>query len=67
MKTRFDLEQQIFQCWNIVGDIKDLLEGWEELDEDDKLNILIGLKSLYGLKFENCFNTFEELVTKGRL
>jgi type I site-specific restriction-modification system R (restriction) subunit len=39
----------------------------EELDEDDKLNILIGLKSLYGLKFENCFNTFEELVTKGRL
>jgi hypothetical protein len=62
--TRFDLEQQILDCWGITDDLKLLAEaeGNQRLSKDQTLNILIGLQELYNLKFEQMFNTFEKLV-----
>ena len=62
--NRFDLEQQILDCWGITDDLKLLseAEGNQRLSKDQTLNILIGLQELYNLKFEQMFNTFEKLV-----
>jgi len=61
-KNRFDFEQEIMGTWNIIDDLKCLADGWDELTEDKKLNIIIGLIDLYHLKFDTMFNTFEELI-----
>lgn len=66
-KTRFDLEQEIMQCWNIVDEIK-LIYTYHldkrQLSEDELANILIGLEQLYKIKFETLFETFEACITK---
>lgn len=62
MSKRFDLEQEILGCWSIIDDLKVLADTWDQLTEDQKQNILLGLMELYELKFNICFNTFEELL-----
>jgi hypothetical protein len=69
MTDRFDLEQQIMQCWTITEDIKLLntyvLEGkieGGEMTQDEISNYLLGLESIYNLKFEQMFHTFSTLV-----
>ena len=69
MTDRFDLEQQILDCWKIVDDIKlldkNVLEGKIEggnLTHDEISNYLLGLESIYGLKFEQLFATFGDLI-----
>jgi hypothetical protein len=61
-KNRFDLEQEILNAWHIVSDLKVLIDNWDKTTEDDKQNIIIGLMSLYGLKFEALFETYEQCV-----
>lgn len=69
MKDRFDLEQEIMQCWGIVEDIELLrekvLDGETELTDDELDNFLLGLKTLYSAKFERLFNTFEQCLRRG--
>ena len=62
MSDRFDLEQNIMQCWNVCDDIQLLLDSWDKMDEDAKLNFLIGLKQMYHLKFEHTWDNFEQCV-----
>ncbi len=64
---RFDLEQQIMDCWGIVEDLDTLFEATldKSLDRDKIANILLGMKDLYHLKFEKTFNTFEECIRNG--
>lgn len=59
MSNRFDLEQNIMQCWNVCDDIDLLLSSWDSLDEDQKQNYLIGLKQMYQLKFDRAWTSFE--------
>ena len=75
MTTRFDLEQQIMDCWKVVDDIKTISDHvgespeFEELKpehEDQILNLLIGMEKLYQLKFEKMFRTFEALIHNRR-
>ncbi len=61
-KSRFDLEQEIMNCWHIVDDLQVLLDKWDSTNEDEKLNIIIGLSSLYQLKFDTMFRTFETCI-----
>lgn len=70
-KAIFDLEQQILQCWNVVDDIKLLynhfgdnpkFEGLDPKAEDEMMNILLGLESVYQLKFDTMFRTFEDVA-----
>lgn len=62
MTDRFDLEQNIMQCWNVTDDIQLLLDMYDEMDEDQMMNYLIGLKQMYQMKFERLWNNFEGCV-----
>jgi hypothetical protein len=69
MTDRFDLEQQIMSCWNIIEDIKlldkNVLEGKVEggqMTQDEISNYLLGLESIYDLKFTQLFDTFSTLI-----
>jgi hypothetical protein len=64
MKNRFDFEQEIMGCWNVVEDLKLLNEGVLERDisRDQVSNILLGMQEVYQLKFEILFDTFETLI-----
>ena len=59
----FELEQSIMQCWNVVDDIKLITQQVYDrptpLTEDEIGNLLIGLETMYQLKFEKCFAEFE--------
>ena len=63
----FDLEQSILQCWNVVDDIKlitqQVYDRPKPLTEDELGNLLIGLETLYTLKFEKCFSEFEDVCS----
>lgn len=66
-KTRFDLEQEILDCWGICDDLETIYSN-ESLNLDDQtMNVLIGLKHLYQMKFERTFATFESLIVNKRL
>jgi hypothetical protein len=63
----FDLEQSILQCWNVCDDL-DLLysqtmERSTPLTQDEMANILLGMKSLYYMKFQKCFEEFESFCS----
>jgi hypothetical protein len=61
----FELEQSIMKCWNVVDDIdllyKQSMDRPKPFTEDDWANILLGMKELYQLKFEECFSQFEDI------
>ena len=52
------MEERIMQCWQLVDEldyIADLVE-----DSDDALNLILGLKQLYQMKFEKLWEAFED-------
>lgn len=69
MSDRFDLEQNILDCWKITDDVnllyKNVME--EELDKDKISNVLLGLQAIYSMRFEQLWETFENLVSKREL
>ena len=70
MKTRFDLEQEILDCWGVCDDIDAIYSSlYEEspIDNDRFANLMLGLKELYSIKFQRTFATFEELIQHGEL
>lgn len=62
-KNRFDLEEEIMDCWGVVEDI-DLIYHKHGEASDQLANVLLGLMTLYQLKFERLFNTFEDCIQK---
>ena len=56
-KTRFDMEQEIMQAWQVLDDIKMLSarEGTDRADWD-------AVGRLYQIRFETLFETFEQLI-----
>jgi hypothetical protein len=62
MSDLFDLEQNIMQCWNVTDDIQLYLDMYDNMDEDQRMNYLIGLKQMYQMKFERLWNGFETCV-----
>jgi len=71
MKDRFDLEQQIMECWNIVEDIDVTTSHfvdnpkWAHIPPDvcDALmNKYFAIKELYEIRFERLWETFSELI-----
>ena len=59
----FDLEQEIMKAWHVVDDIDLLHENVIETDmsRDEIANVLLGLESIYNMRFEKVFNMFEDL------
>ena len=64
MSKQFDLEQSILKSWHIVDDIDLLYKGLldNDMSTDDIANCLLGLKSIYSLRFEKTFKDFEEFL-----
>lgn len=67
--TRFDLEEQIMSCWNVVDDVNTLFKAVSDtgLSTDEISNVLLGITSLYQLKFSQLQETLEELIQEGKL
>lgn len=61
-KYIFDLEQQILEAWRVVDDIEIVYHGMDNMDEDQQMNVLLGVEQLYRLKFEKLWETFEKHV-----
>jgi hypothetical protein len=59
----FDLEQEIMKAWHVIDDIQLLNENVMEtnMSRDDIINALVGLESIYNMRFIKLFNTFEDL------
>lgn len=66
-RSRFDLEQDIMNCWSVVEDIKELnrcMLDRRKMTDDEVSNYLLGLETIYQVKFERLFETFEMLISK---
>ena len=61
-KTRFEMEQEIMQAWQVLDDIKMLSarESTEKADWD-------AVVRLYQIRFETLFETFENLIHDGKI
>lgn len=67
MKTRVDLEDMLMKCWHVTDDIELVITIMEDMelsakDQDKLMNILIGMKELYNIRFSDTFGVFEDLV-----
>ena len=71
MKNRFDFEQQIMDCWGVVDDIAVLNSQFQDAPEpmshDQVANYLLGMETIYQVKFEQLFATFEALIKARQL
>lgn len=68
--NRFDLEQQILSCWNVVEDIKMLreMQDLRTLSADELDNALLGLQTLYNMRFELLFEgCFSNMIKEGKV
>lgn len=57
--NRFDLEQQIMECWSVIDDIGLMAEHGASYEE------FKALITIYEYKFNRMFNTFSNMITNG--
>ena len=64
VKDRFDFEQDIFNCWHVIDDIKQLYEMVSDRNTsiDDIANVLLGMQTLYHDRFDQLMSSFEQLI-----
>ncbi len=60
MSDRFNVEAAIFDCWKVVDDIKTLRENVDNLDADQLDSYLLGLETIYAVKFGALYEAFEQ-------
>lgn len=66
--TRFDLEEAMLDCWGFKEDLGTLLNATDDnLSADELQNVLIGLRSLYDMKFQHMWNIFETMIKNGEI
>jgi hypothetical protein len=65
---RFDLEQLILKNWEITTEIKHLRELLEANPSQDQIaNYLLGLETIYEVKFNKLWDCFEELCQNQKI
>ena len=68
MTDRFQLEEQVMECWSVVDNMKLMIsEEFQNSSEDVQLNITIGLIDLYDLKFQKLQATMEQLIRERKI
>ena len=67
--NRFDLEQSIMKCWNVTEDIdlayRSIMD--KDMSTDDVANLLLGIKTIYSLRFDELFCQFEKMIAEGKI
>ena len=64
----YEMEQEIMGCWNVTNDIDTLYKNvmdyteYNKLDSDQVANFLLGLKTIYDMKFEHLFDLYERII-----
>lgn len=58
LRDRFDLEQDILECWKVTEDIKLFTEQGADISV---------LSQYYEQKFQRLWNTFEQLSQEGKI
>lgn len=60
------LEEKIMDCWGVCEDINvvwtEHSDGEKPMSEDELANVLLGMETLYNLKFQRLWRSFEELT-----
>ena len=63
----FEFEQLLLNCWGIVSDIRLLNEMHQDnpgkMSNDDTANYLLGLGTIYDVKFQKLFDMFEKSLS----
>ena len=56
-------------CWGVCEDIKSIyrMNDIRALSEDELLNAMIGLETIYQMKFEVLFDMFEQMIKNGQI
>lgn len=57
-RDRFDLEQDLLECWKVTEDIKLFTEQGGDL---------FVLSAYYEQKFQRLWDTFEQLIQEGKI
>ena len=67
--NRFDLEQSIMKCWNVTDDVDLVYRAImdEDMSTDSVANILLGIKTIYDLRFNELFAQFENMIEEGKI
>lgn len=60
-RDRFDMEQEILECWKVTNDINMLV------DKDASAENFKVLANYYELKFDRLWDTFEILIRQGNI
>ena len=67
--NRFDFEQNIMKCWNVTEDIdlayRSIMD--KDMSTDSVANLLLGIKTVYDLRFEELFAQFEKMIEEGKI
>lgn len=58
MSNRFDLEQQILECWKVTDDIRTVIEHG---DQEDMIENFNALARLTDIRFEKLWYIFEQM------
>lgn len=66
---RFDMEEQLMRCWNILEQIDTITEGVLEHDwnSDNVANATAGIKQIYQLEFEKLWDMFEAGIREKKI
>jgi len=60
-RDRFDLEQEILECWKVVNDMQMYVEQGAPVEEFKVL------AAYYERKFDRLWSTFENMVHEGKM
>ena len=61
--TNFELEQDIMKCWNVVDDIRDVVNDFENghLGQADAVQALRAFADVYANRFDRTFRRYEQV------
>lgn len=61
--ANFELEQNILKCWNIVDDVKDIVNDLDAglMTQQDAIQGLRAFADVYQLRFERTFRGYEQV------
>jgi len=61
--TNFELEQNILRCWNVVDDIRDIVNDLEsgQMTQADAIKGLRAFADVYQMRFDRTFAGYEQV------